>query len=136
MSFLPLDMKAGLLVGIYLVNAIIPIPLIVFQWTASNIAGHTKRVAAVTLVTASFGIGSLIGPQTFQAKEAPGYRSAKITLVAGQASAAFLSFVLFLYYVWQNKKRDTKTRAVGDTAHIGQWENLTDKENATFRYVY
>lgn len=80
--------RTAQLAGIYLVNAIAATLIIIFQWTASNVAGQTKRVVAIALVSGSFSVGKIIGPQTFQARDAPRYISAKITVVATQAGAA------------------------------------------------
>lgn len=43
---------------------------------------------AVALVSGSFSVGSIIRPQTFQTRDAPGYTPAKITVLATQAAAA------------------------------------------------
>lgn len=111
MSFLPNWDKAGLLIGVYLVNAIVaPLPVI-YQWTAANCAGYTKRAFASALVAGSFSVGNIIGPQTFQVRDAPDYRPAKIAVLATQAAAAVLSVVLFGYYVWENKRRDARNNA-------------------------
>ncbi|KAI9838580.1 MAG: hypothetical protein M1819_004892 [Sarea resinae] len=127
--------QAGQLAGIYLVNAIVAPLTIIYQWTVANCAGHSKKVVATAAVAGSFSIGNIIGPQTFQAKDAPEYHPAKITVLATQAAAAFVSFVLFLYYVWCNKSRDRKHGLEID-AQERQYGNLTDKENTAFRYVY
>ncbi|KAH2186244.1 hypothetical protein KXW61_008451 [Aspergillus fumigatus] len=138
LSFLPKHNKAGVLIGIYLVNAIVATLPILYQWTAANCAGHTKRAFASALVAGSFSVGNIIGPQTFQARDAPEYRPAKIAVLATQAAAAVLSFVLFLYYVWENKRRDRaaqgqqEDQAPDDT----KWAGLTDRQNKAFRYVY
>lgn len=145
MSFLPVDSnKAGLLIGVYLVNAIVaPLPVI-YHWTAANCAGYTKRAFCSALVAGSFSIGNIIGPQTFQARDAPQYRPAKIAVLATQAGAAVLAVVLFAYYVWENKRRDSRG-AAGDepgSNHSSSenvketWSGLTDKGNRSFRYVY
>ena len=130
--------KAPQLAGVYLINAITATLAILYQWTASNVAGHTKRVISMSLVAASFSIGSIIGPQTFQAKEAPNYTSAKITVLATQSAGALLACVLFLYYVWANKRKNAEP--VEDTLDGHKMEYLygdqTDKQNKTFRYVY
>lgn len=130
------DSKGSQLAGIYLVNAITATLIIIYQWTASNVAGHTKRVIGVALISGSFSVGNIIGPQTFQARDAPDYIPAKITVMATQASGALISFVLFLYYVWANKR---KSRAevdpdVQDMEHL--YDDMTDKQNKSFRYVY
>ena len=130
--------KASQLAGIYLVNGITATLIIIYQWTASNVAGHTKRVIALALIAGSFSVGNIIGPQTFQAKDAPGYKPAKITVLATQAATALLAFVLFLYYVWANKRKNAapvETQVQGQSIeHL--YGDQTDKVNKTFRYVY
>ncbi|OKL61076.1 hypothetical protein UA08_03076 [Talaromyces atroroseus] len=143
MSFLPNSNKAGLLIGVYLVNAIVaPLPVI-YHWTAANCAGYTKRSFCSALVAGSFSIGNIIGPQTFQARDAPQYRPAKIAVLATQAGAAVLAVVLYAYYVWENKRRDARAAAEpeaidssSETFNSEAWSGLTDKENCSFRYVY
>ena len=130
--------KAPQLAGIYLVNAITATLIIIYQWTASNVAGHTKRVVALALISGSFSVGNIIGPQTFQAKDAPKYVPAKVTVLATQAAGALLAFVLFLYYVWANKSKHAapveSQVEEKDMAHL--YGDLTDKENKNFKYVY
>ena len=129
--------KAAQLAGIYLVNAITATLVVIYQWTASNVAGHTKRVVAIALIAGSFSVGNIIGPQTFQAKDAPKYTPAKITVLATQAAGAFLSCVLFLYYVWANKRKAARSIEVKTEAQDMEelYADRTDKENPTFRYV-
>ena len=136
--------KGAQLAGIYLVNAITATLIIIYQWTASNVAGHTKRVISVALISGSFSVGNIIGPQTFQAKDAPEYRPAKITVLATQAAGAFMAFVLFLYYVWANKRKSGSGQIIEEVETVNAdnqtqqhlWEDQTDRENKTFRYVY
>ena len=147
MSFLPNRNTAGLLIGIYLVNAIVaPLPII-YHWTAANCGGQTKRAFAGAIVAGSFSVGNIIGPQTFQARDAPGYHPAKIAVLATQAAAAVVTFMLYLYYVWENKRRNTRAgnRALGYNEQVATevqvtkeeaWGGMTDKENLRFRYVY
>lgn len=133
--------RAAQLAGIYLVNTITAVLIIIYQWTASNVAGTTKRVASVALIAGSFSVGNIIGPQTFQARDAPQYIPAKIAVLATQSAAALVAFVLFLYYVWANKRKDAAasiTGAIGVESQSEQqlWEDQTDKQKPTFRYVY
>jgi 4-amino-4-deoxy-L-arabinose transferase-like glycosyltransferase len=139
MSFAPSTNRAALLAGIYLVNAITATLIIIYQWTIANVAGGTKRVVASALISGSFSIGNIIGPQTFQAKDAPVYRPAKIIVLATQSAGAVITVVLFAYYVWANKQKDKKQSAMDQTdadSVTDKWGNLTDKENIRFRYVY
>ncbi|PVH89934.1 MFS general substrate transporter [Cadophora sp. DSE1049] len=141
MSYAPKDNKGALLTGVYLVNAITPTIIIIYQWAMCNVAGHTKRAIAAVVVAGGFGAGSIIGPQTFRAQDAPEYHTAKVILMATQASAAGMTVVLFGYYVWANKVKERRSRkleaegvAVNSTEDT--WGNLTDKQNPEFRYVY
>lgn len=142
MSFAPKSNKGALLAGIYLVNFVVATLPVIYQWTVANCAGQTKRVFASALIAGSFSIGNIIGPQTFQARDAPQYIPAKIAVLATQAAAVLVAFVLFLYYVWANKRKDKALGTqhadgiVGGETEADHWVNRTDKENATFRYVY
>lgn len=141
MSFASKDNKPALLTGVYLVNAITPTIIIIYQWTMCNVAGHTKRAVAAVVVAGGFGAGSIIGPQTFRKEDAPNYHTAKVILMATQASAAGVTVGLFAYYVWANRVKERRSRkleaeGVAVDATEDTWGNLTDKENPEFRYVY
>ncbi|KAK6523217.1 hypothetical protein TWF694_006109 [Orbilia ellipsospora] len=140
MSFLPARQKAGNLIGIYLVNAITAALILLYSWVAANVAGYTKRIAASVMISGSFSIGNIVGPQTFQAKDAPGYFPAKVTVLVTQAAAAIVALLLRGYYDYQNRYRDQIEREnasedKSDTLSHVEWMNLTDRENITFRYV-
>lgn len=138
MSFLPLSMKGGLLAGVYMVNVVVPTVLIVYQYAAANVAGHTKRALSTVLVAFAFGVGNIIGPQTFQARDAPQFIPAKITVLATQGCSALLAVVLYLFYRTSNARRDRKGTDAdnGGESEMERWANLTDRQNKSFRYVY
>ncbi|QPG94525.1 hypothetical protein C2857_006300 [Epichloe festucae Fl1] len=126
MSFLPKSNKAGLLAGVYLVNAVVA-PLSIFY----------NRAFAAALVSGSFSIGNIIGPQTFQARDAPEFRPAKLAVMGTQAGCALCTFLLFLYYVWANKRRNDRSKETEEQyLSPDVWATLTDKENKQFRYTY
>jgi TRAP-type C4-dicarboxylate transport system permease small subunit len=106
------------------------------QWIMANVSGGTKRAFAAALISGSFSLGNIIGPQTFQAKDAPDYRPAKIAVMATQAGCALTTFLLFLYYAWQNKKRTSERENENVFMNPEAWVNSTDKENKSFRYAY
>jgi hypothetical protein len=141
MSFAPSNSRAALLARIYLVNNITAALIIIYQWPMANIAGYTKRVMASALIAGSFSIGNIIGPQTFQAKDAPEYRPAKIIVLSTQAAGALLTVVLYRYYVWayrQKCKQQIRLECEGFEMNRaeGLWGDLTDKGTIEFRYVY
>ncbi|KAF1962096.1 major facilitator superfamily transporter [Byssothecium circinans] len=140
MSFLPVKHRAGCLAGIYLVNAVVaPLPVL-YAWTAANFGGATKRAFAAAVVSGSFSIGNIIGPQTFQARDAPDYRPAKIAVMGTQAGCAVVTVMLYVYYRWQNKTKDGM-RGIAkedESAFMSAetWAIMTDRENRDFRYCY
>jgi H+/gluconate symporter-like permease len=140
MSFLPSTNRSGCLAGIYLVNAVVaPLPIL-YSLTAANFSGPTKRAFAAAVVSGSFSIGNIIGPQTFQARDAPEYRPAKLAVMGTQAGCAAVTIVLFGYYVWENRKRDAKEGKLKESEdkfmEAGAWATTTDKEDKEFRYCY
>lgn len=140
MSFLPSRPpnanKAGLLAGICMINAIVATLAVILQWAASNIAGYTKRTFSIALIAGAFSIGNIIGPQTFQAADAPQYLPAKIAVLATQGACALTTIVLFLYYRRANHQRDKAASRESTTDTVVTRDGLTDKENPNFRYVY
>lgn len=136
MSFLPTSNKAGILAGIYLTNAVVAPLAIFYNWIMANVGGSTKRAFAAAIISGSFSIGNIIGPQTFQARDAPDYRPAKLAVMGTQAGCAFTTFLLFLYYVWQNKRRTSEGETEEAFMSPEVWANMTDKENKKFRYAY
>lgn len=140
MSFLPVSNRRGCLAGIYLVNVVVaPLPVL-YAWTAANVSGFTKRAFAAAIVSGSFSVGNIIGPQTFQAKDAPNYRPAKLAVMGTQAGCAAVTVVLYGYYRWQNARRDRKRGEVqtGEEAFMSKeaWNTGTDREDGEFRYSY
>ncbi|KAH8725990.1 major facilitator superfamily transporter [Phaeosphaeriaceae sp. PMI808] len=139
MSFLPIKNKHGCLAGIYLVNAVVAPLSVFYAWTAANISGSTKRAFTAAIVSGSFSIGNIIGPQTFQARDAPNYRPAKIAVLGTQAGCGLVTIVLYGYYRWQNGKRDRMGLGVGvgnEGTEKELWGGKTDKEDEGFRYCY
>lgn len=102
----------------------------------ANIGGATKRAFAAAIISGSFSIGNIIGPQTFQARDAPDFRPAKLAVMGTQAGCAFTTFLLFLYYVYQNKTRTNANENEDAFMEPESWARMTDKENKRFRYTY
>ncbi|KAJ3497158.1 hypothetical protein NLG97_g2108 [Lecanicillium saksenae] len=137
MSFLPTTNRSGILAGIYLVNAVVAPLAIFYNWTVVNVAGATKRAFACAVISGSFSLGNIIGPQTFQARDAPDFRPAKLAVMGTQAGCALITFLLFVYYVWMNRRRADKTKE-NEAAYQSPevWANMTDRENPHFVYTY
>lgn len=137
MSFMPTSNRSGVLAGIYLVNAVVAPLAVFYNWTVVNVAGATKRAFACAIISGSFSIGNIIGPQTFRPSDAPEYHSAKLTLMLTQAACAITTIVLFGYYVFMNKRRaDQNKKDEASYKSSDMWGTMTDKENKSFVYSY
>lgn len=53
-----------------------------------------------------------------------------------QAGCAVTTFLLFLYYLWENKKRGNRKELEGGFMDREVWATCTDKENKRFQYTY
>lgn len=117
------------------------------QWAMSNVSGGTKRAMMAGIMAAGVGLAGIMAPQTFQDKDQKsGYFPAKITVVVTQAGSALVFFLLYLYYMMENKRRDMKAHMHGISEDLASdttltetdaWGGMTDRQNWTkFRYVY
>lgn len=110
---------------------------IIYSWNSANTSGYTKRAMRNALTLMAFCAGNLIGPQMFQASDAPEYNPAKIALLASMAAVVVLALVLRQLMVRENAKRDRADtpRGENENENVG-FLDLTDIENRGFRYVY
>jgi ACS family allantoate permease-like MFS transporter len=130
--------KAPALIGYYLSGGI-PI-----GWTtilglqASNVAGSTKKVTVAVIGTIAYTIGNIISPHTFQAKNAPRYLPAKVSIVILYFLITVDLFLMRWVFVRRNRLREEEKLAKGDdwkTEHNHEFFDLTDLENREFRYA-
>ncbi|KAL3458370.1 MFS general substrate transporter [Aspergillus heterothallicus] len=136
MSFLPAEgNQAGCLVGIYLVNTTVAPLVLIFAWTGANYKTTTMKVTGCAAVSAGFGIANIIGPQTFQARDAPDYIPAKITIVAVNASAMVVSAALRVLYGVRNARAERRGGEAQGSLEGRLMKGESQSEGA-FRYVY
>ncbi|PYI25855.1 MFS general substrate transporter [Aspergillus indologenus CBS 114.80] len=136
MSFLPASNQAGCLAGIYLVNTTVAPLALIFAWTGANYKGYSMKVAGSTLVSAGFSIANIIGPQTFQARDAPEYIPAKITIVAVNTGAIVISTTLRVVYGRRNARANRLGHAAGSRIERQLEGAGRGGEEVDFRYVY
>ncbi|KAL5335005.1 major facilitator superfamily domain-containing protein [Aspergillus crustosus] len=137
MSFLPEGQQAGSLAGIYLVNATVAPLILIYAWTGSNFKGYTGKITGCALISAGFSIANIIGPQTFQARNAPDYLPAKITIVVATAAAIVVATALRILYGRRNAKADKVGCAAKGYLEEKFMENREEQGGQDgFRYVY
>jgi len=106
----------------------------------SNIAGHTKKVTINALTMVSFATGNILGTQTFQAKEAPGYISGKISIIATLSALCFMIMILRWYNGMLNRKNEKILEGMSEEQKIETREKMafadqTDRKNPFFKYT-
>lgn len=135
---LPKANKIGQLFGVYLLNSAPALLPIVYSWSSSNVAGHTKKVTVNAMILMAFSLGNIIGPQMFQTADAPRYIPAKASIMATLAAVVVVSLLLRVYTMRQNHKKEAvegKSGGIGRGESDGL-EDVTDGDNPAFRYVY
>ncbi|KZT57461.1 MFS general substrate transporter [Calocera cornea HHB12733] len=132
---LPTHLKVGRLIGYYLTGSSATGFVVILSLISSNVAGYTKKTTVSALYLIFYCVGNLIGPQVFQAKDAPRYTPALITIVV-----CFIICIFILLGIWyvnhrENVRRDA-LKASPDYVHVPNQEflDLTDGENLEFRY--
>ncbi|RFU24668.1 hypothetical protein B7463_g11672, partial [Scytalidium lignicola] len=133
--------KAGLLAASFITGTFGAAFMLLLAWNASNIAGHTKKVTINAMTLVSFAVGNILGTQTFQAKQAPGYISGKISIIATLAVLCFMIFILRFYNDYLNKKNENFLAAMSEAEKVEMRERLaftdqTDRNNPFFRYTH
>lgn len=130
--------KVPALIGYYLSGGI-PI-----GWTtilglqASNVAGSTKKITVSIIGTMAYTIGNIISPQTFQARNAPRYLPAKVSIVILYFLITCDLVLMRWVFVRRNRLRDEEQKARGEdwkAEENHEFLDLTDLQNREFRYA-
>ena len=81
-----------------------------------------------------------VGPQVFLSRDSPRYFIAFSTHLGCYSALVLVIICLRFYLKRQNKKRDEMAASgvaeASETYTVRAYEDLTDKENLSFRYVY
>ncbi|KAH6885217.1 major facilitator superfamily domain-containing protein [Thelonectria olida] len=130
----------GLLICYYITLSFWSAGTLALSMISRNVAGQTKKTVAVAFNFIFWAAGNAIGPQVFLANDGPRYFTAFATHLGCYSLLVVIILSLRWYLTNQNKKRDEMAaRGVAearDDALVRAWEDLTDKENLSFRYVY
>ena len=133
--------KAGLLAASFLSGTFGAAFMLLLAWNASNIAGHSKKVTENALTLVAFCVGNILGTQTFQQKQAPGYKSGKISIIATLCTLILVIIALRLYNDHLNRKNKQTLASMGETEKEELREKMafadqTDRKNPFFVYTH
>ncbi|KIW13952.1 hypothetical protein PV08_06733 [Exophiala spinifera] len=133
--------KGALLFASYLSGTFGAAFMLLLAWNASNIAGHSKKVTSNALTLVGFCTGNILGTQTFQQSEAPGYKSGKIAIVACLSAQVLVCFALRYCNDRLNKKNQQILAGMSEEEKTLAREKLaysdeTDLRNPFFVYTH
>ncbi|KAH8655399.1 putative allantoate permease [Xylariales sp. PMI_506] len=130
---LPRTNLAGQLIGLYILYTYwAPYVTLVSVYQA-NVAGHTKKIVLYAWFYVAWAVGNIIGPQTFQANQAPAYTGGTVAMIITYVIAIVAILIYGALCHFDNKKR--KDVIDGIDASQQDWLDLTDKENQAFKYT-
>ncbi|KAF8665549.1 hypothetical protein AX16_000009 [Volvariella volvacea WC 439] len=138
--------KVGLLLAFYCTQGFGAVAVLNLAVMSGNVAGRTKQVVASTFVFVAWAVGNAIGPQVFRDDDKPRYVKAFVAHIVVYGVQLVTIFLLRVRLMHQNV---LKTRAQGinssdrDAEQVDTWvthkhafDDITDRENPDFRYVY
>lgn len=140
--------QAGLLFSYYLVLSFWAAQTISMSMISRNIAGQTKKTVIVAANFIAWATGNAIGPQVFLAWNAPRYHIAFATHMGCYALLVAVLVFLHFHLKARNNRKDRLQAellaagageegvAVADRRMVHAFDDLTDRENLGFRYVY
>jgi len=142
MITIPQSAKEALLVGYYFISAAGASWGLVMVMISNNTLGYTKKATVNGLQILAYGAGNWIGPQTFQASDAPEYKKGKTLVAIMYGCAAATLITIRILNIMENKRRDKKQaeaeaegRITGENELGTEFLDLTDFQQPRFRYV-
>ncbi|KAF2969770.1 hypothetical protein GQX73_g3851 [Xylaria multiplex] len=130
----------GLLIAYYITLSFWAAQTLGLSLLSRNVGGQTKKSVVLAINFIFWATGNAIGPQVFLARDAPKYHIAFATHLGCYAALVLILLFFRWYLKWQNAKRDSLAAAgvqeANDTNLTHAFEDLTDRENPNFRYVY
>ncbi|KIY49516.1 MFS general substrate transporter [Fistulina hepatica ATCC 64428] len=138
--------KIGLLLAFYCTQVYGAVAVLNLAVMSGNVGGRTKQVVASSMVFIAWAVGNAVGPQVFRANDAPRYIKAFVAHMVMYAVQLVTIVLLRLYLMRLNvlKRRAQALVPVKDNgetkdehlAHSHAFDDLTDRENPDFRYIY
>ena len=132
--------QVGLLISYYIVLSFWAAQTLAMSMISRNIAGQTKKTVVVAMNFVAWATGNAVGPQVFLSWNAPRYFIA----FAVHMGCYVLLVLVIVFLRWELKRRNVKKdrleevgiREAKDEMLVHAFDDLTDVENPSFRYVY
>ncbi|KAK6220715.1 hypothetical protein LQW54_001906 [Pestalotiopsis sp. IQ-011] len=134
---LPRTNIPGQMIGLYFMYFYWPPYVIGISLPQANVAGHTKKSIAYSLVAIGYAAGNLIGPQTFVAEQAPKYTTGVVTMLACYCASMVVLGAYWALSTWENRRRDRRY-GKPEAVHAGTVDgfvDMSDRDQQDFRYT-
>ncbi|EON65996.1 hypothetical protein W97_05239 [Coniosporium apollinis CBS 100218] len=133
----------GLLIAFYCTQFFLAQGNMIISLISRNIAGQTKKGICLTMTFIGWAAGNMSAPQIFQTDDAPRYTRGFIAHMIIYGIYFVLVILTRTLLMRRNAaKRKAAAGALGNVvegeqiSHCFAFQDLTDKENPDFRYVY
>ncbi|KAI7217902.1 MFS transporter [Hortaea werneckii] len=125
----------GMLIAFYCTQFFLAQGNMIISLVSRNVAGRTKKGVVLTGLFIGWAVGNLIAPQIFQQTDAPRYTTGFVVHLVVYGVYVCLVVMTRLLLMRRNRQKDAMAGNDGIT-HDLAFQDLTDKENPNFRYVY
>ncbi|KAJ6013229.1 major facilitator superfamily domain-containing protein [Penicillium herquei] len=123
----------GMLIAFYCTQFFLAEGNMIISLVTRNIGGQTKKGITMTIVFIGWAVGNLIAPQIFQNSDSPRYLHGFLAHIV--IYAVFVGIVILARVILVARNR-SKEQGSSEISHELAFEDLTDRENPNFRYVY
>ncbi|PGH28006.1 hypothetical protein AJ80_00261 [Polytolypa hystricis UAMH7299] len=132
--------KVGLLISYYITLSFWSAQTLALSMISRNVAGQTKKATVVAANFVAWAVGNAIGPQVFLAWNAPRYFIAFAVHLGCYSLLVVVIFLLRWHLTQQNAIKDKlaedRGELAGDINLVHAFDDLTDRENKNFRYIF
>ncbi|KAM6537126.1 hypothetical protein FALCPG4_003071 [Fusarium falciforme] len=139
----PTDAYVGRLICFYLTGSYQASFVICLSLITSNTGGQSKKMIVSGMIWFGACIGNIASPFFYRSEQAPSYHLGIGSLLVSNCIELALFFVFRYSFMWENKRKERQREALrvaGDGAtdelNATAFNDLTDKENPNFVYVY
>jgi hypothetical protein len=132
--------QVGLLISYYLTLSFWSAQTLSLSLISRNIAGQTKKTTVVACNFIAWAAGNAAGPQVFLKWDSPRYFVAFATHLGCYTILVIVIITLRWWLMRQNAKKDALAAAgiseAKDENLVHAFDDLTDRQNLNFRYMY
>lgn len=117
--------------------------MICLSLITSNTGGQSKKMIVSGMIWLGACVGNIASPFFYRTEQAPTYQLGIGSILVANCIELALFFVLRYSFKWENKRKEQQRAALRDAGdgtadelNATAFNDLTDKENPNFEYVY